>query len=204
MKRQILALLIGAAIYMPMQAAHAAAGDWEFKFGVHSVNPKSDNGTVAGDLQVEVGSNVRPTFNLGYWLADNWQIDVLASLPFKHKVDLNGNHLADITHLPPTVTLQYHFAPEGKVDPFVGLGLNYTLVYNESTRGALDASRLSLDNSLGLSAQLGLAFRVNDRWSIGADVRWFDIDSDARLDGADIGTVNVDPIAAGVFASYRF
>jgi outer membrane protein len=202
---KIRSLVLAMAVLAPISFAQAAAGDFEFKFGVHSVNPKSDNGTLAnGAFNVEVDSNVRPTFNLGYWLTENWQIDVLAAIPFKHKVNLNNQHLADLTHLPPTVTLQYHFAPEGSVDPFLGIGLNYTMVYNESTRGAVASSDLSLDNSVGLSAQAGLAFRLNDQWSIGADVRWFDIDSDARLDGADIGTVNVDPIAMGVFAIYRF
>jgi len=51
---------------------------------------------------------------------------------------------------------------------------------------------------------LGVEFKIDANWSIAGDVRWFDIDSDASVDGADVGTVNVDPIGVGLFAIYRF
>jgi outer membrane protein len=202
--------LCGTVLALAMGSHSAIAGNdgrWELKFGAHTVNPKSDNGTLrAGTtaFNVDVGNDVRPTFNVGYWLTDNWQLDVLAALPFEHDVELNGGRAASFKHLPPTVTLQYHFNPEGGFDPFVGIGLNYTFVYDEEEVGPLAGTRLGLDNSFGLAAQIGAAVALNDNWSIAGDVRWFDIDSDAELNGASLGTVNVDPIAVGLFAIYRF
>ena len=196
---------LAAGLSGPVLAGNA--GSWEIKFGAHTVNPKSDNGTLrAGTtaFNVEVGNDVRPTFNVGYWFTDNWQLDVLAALPFEHDVDLNGGRAASFKHLPPTFTLQYHFNPDGDgVDPFVGVGLNYTFVYDEQEVGPLAGTRLRLDDSIGLAAQVGLTFPINENWSIGGDVRWFDIDSDAELNGASLGTVNVDPLAFGIFAIYR-
>jgi outer membrane protein len=39
---------------------------------------------------------------------------------------------------------------------------------------------------------------LTDNWAVNFNVRWFDIDSDAKLDGADLGTVEIDPYAYGV------
>jgi outer membrane protein len=198
-------LVLAAAVAAP---AHAGgAGTWEFKIGAHNVNPKSDNGTLragAAAFDVEVGSNTRPTFGFGSWLTDHLQLDLLAAIPFEHEVKLNGARAADFKHLPPTLTLQYHFNPGGDVCPFVGVGVNYTYVYSEAETGPLTGTRLDLDNSFGLAAQVGIEFKLNDRWSLAGDVRWFDIDSDAKLNGASLGTVAVDPIGVGIFAVYSF
>lgn len=204
MKFSLLALALGAALLAP--AAHAAgAGDWEFKFGVHVVDPKSDNGSLAGGaLKADVSSEARPTFNLGYYLTENLQVDLLAAVPFQHDVKLNGVKAARFTHLPPTLSLQYHFAPNETFDPFVAIGLNYTWTYGEHTTGPLAGTSLKLDNSFGPALQGGFTYRLDDHWKIGADVRWMNIDAKAKVDGASVGTVHVDPIAYGAFLVYRF
>jgi outer membrane protein len=206
MNKKPLALAAAALLSIAAAAPAAAApGDWEFYFGAHNVNPKSDNGSLAnGALDVEVGSNTRPTFGFGYWLSDALKLDLLAALPFKHDVSLNGADAGEFKHLPPTLLLQYHFNPGGDICPFVGVGLNYTAVYDEEPAGPIAGTDLALDNSFGLAAQLGIEFKLNEQWSIAGDVRWFDIDSDASVNGDDVGTVNVDPIGVGVFAIYRF
>ena len=82
-------ILMALAVCGPVSAS--GAGTWVFKVGAHNVNPKSDNGSLAGGaLDVEVGSNTRPTFGFGYWLTDTWQLDLLAAVPFNHDVSLNG------------------------------------------------------------------------------------------------------------------
>jgi outer membrane protein len=206
MKTKYLALATAALFAVGAAAPAAAApGDWDFYIGAHNVNPKSDNGSLAGGaLDVEIGSNTRPTFGFGYWLSEAVRLDLLAAIPFQHDLSLNGADAGDFKHLPPTLTAQYHFNPGGDVDPFVGVGVNYTIVYDENPAGPIAGTDLSLGNSFGLSAQLGLAFKLNDRWQIAGDVRWFDIDSDVEVDGADVGTANVDPIAFGLFGIYTF
>jgi outer membrane protein len=208
MKRYSTATALAAALIAlaPIgDAVAAGAGNWDFKFGAHHVNPKSDNGSLAGGaLDVEVGSNTRPTFNFAYWVTDNVQIDLLAAVPFQHDVDLNGASAAEFKHLPPTLTAQYHFTPGERICPYIGAGVNYTLVYDEDTEGPIAGTDLELDNSFGLSAVAGIEFELNDKWAVGADVRWFDIDADAEVDGDDVGEVNVDPFAFGVFLVYTF
>lgn len=199
-------LPLALALLVAMPAARAAeAGDWEFKFGVHAVDPKSGNGRLAGGtLEADVDSAFSPTFSLEYRINPNLGLEVLAALPFKHDVDLNGTKAATVKHLPPTVSLQWHFMPEGKVDPFVGLGLNYTRFFSIDETGPLEGTRLDLDDSWGLAAHAGLAFPLKDRWSMTVDVRWMDIESDVEVNGAKVGTVDIDPLVYGVAFGYRF
>jgi len=205
MKKTLLLAALGAVLGLSAATASAAgAGTWDLKFGAANVNPKSNNGTLAGTLRAEVNSNTKPIIGFGYWLNDNVQIDVLGSVPFKHEARLNGDIAASLRHLPPTVSFQYHFAPNGSFCPFIGLGLNYTFIYDEKPRGPLAGTRLKLDDSWGLAAQLGAEFKLNDKWALAADVRWIDIDSDASVNGTKVGTVNVDPVVIGAYLVYSF
>ncbi len=181
------------------------AGQWTFSVGAHQVNPKSDNGSLAGNtLDVEVGSNVRPTVTAEYFVRDNLGIEVLAALPFQHDIDIKGlGKVGSTKHLPPVVSLQYHFG-KGNVKPFVGAGINYTYFFSESTSGALAGSKLSLDNSWGLAAHAGIDFKVGDKGAIRVDARWIDIDTDVKLDGANLGTVNIDPLVYGAAYVFNF
>lgn len=183
----------------------AADGNWRFTVGAHNVDPKSDNGSLAGGaLDVEVGNAWRPTITGEYMFSDNLGLEVLAALPFKHDVKLNGVDAGDVTHLPPTVSLQYHFNAGEKVSPYLGLGVNFTWIYDENSDGPIDGTDLSLDNSFGLAAHAGIDFAMQNDWFFGVDARWMDIDSDVSVNGDDVGTVNIDPLVYGFYFGKRF
>jgi outer membrane protein len=181
-------------------------GDWTLGVGVHAVDPKSDNGRLAGGtLPVRVDTDVKPTLTFEYFVRDNLGIEVIAAWPFEHDVSIAGlGTVGSTKQLPPTVSLQYHFNSAGKVSPFVGAGVNYTTFFSEDTRGALAGAKLKLDDSWGLAAHVGLDFALNERSAIRVDARWIDIDTDVKLDGAGIGTVNIDPIVYGAAYVMKF
>lgn len=205
MKRKLTLSVLAALAFAAPIAQAAEAGDWQVKFGAHVVDPKSDNGSLAaGALDTDVESNIRPTIALEYYFTPNLGLEVLGALPFKHDVKLNGVKAAEVKHLPPTVSLQWHFNPQGKVNPFVGLGLNYTRFFSIDETGPLDGTRLELGDSWGLAAHAGVAFALQDRWSLTLDLRWIDIESEAKVNGAKVGTVDVDPLVYGAALGYRF
>jgi outer membrane protein len=195
------ALLLSLAIGSVSIAAEAQESNhWIWRAGVHSVQPKSDNHAI-----VNVDGSAMLTFSGTYLFAPNWGVEVLAGLPFKHDINLNaGGKAAETKHLPPTVSLQYHFNPSGAVRPYVGAGLNYTLFFNEKTTGALSGSKLELDPSFGVAAQAGLDVAIGSDWFVNAEVRWIDIDTDAKLNGAGLGTVELDPFVYGLSIGRRF
>jgi len=201
----LLALALAGTLAAPAAFAQSA-GDWTVAVGAHQVNPDSDNGTLAGGtLPLDIDSSVRPTIAFEYFLRDNLGLEVLAALPFRHDIDIDGlGQVGSTKHLPPTISLQYHFNSQGKVSPLLGVGLNYTTFFSEDTRGALEGSKLELDDSFGLALHAGLDFKVGEKGAIRVDVRWMDIDSDVKLDGAKLGTAKIDPLVYGAAYVWRF
>ncbi|MFT3897952.1 MAG: OmpW family outer membrane protein [Thermomonas sp.] len=208
----IIRTTLAAALALAAFPAFAqSAGDWTIGVGVHDVAPKSGNGTLAatplGDLHMDVGDSTRPTITAEYFVRNHLGIEVLASVPFQHGISVDGvGKVGSTRQLPPTVSLQYHFG-EGRVRPFVGLGVNYTTFFDTDSSGPIAGSDLELSDSWGLAAHLGVDFRVGNRGAIRIDYRKIDIDTKVKLDGADLGTrntVNIDPSAYGVAYVFSF
>ncbi|WP_103173554.1 MULTISPECIES: OmpW family protein [Paracoccus] len=186
-------------------AAAQQAGDLTLGLGLANVNPKSDNGAlVGGTVPVSIGDNTRPQITVEYFIRDNIGVELLAALPFKHSIRSNGAEIGSVKHLPPVVSLQYHFDATPQLKPFVGIGVNFTGFFDAEARGPLAGSDLRVKNSWGLAAHLGTDYWINDRSALRADLRWIDIDADVTLNGGDIGQVEVNPVVAGVSYVMKF
>ena len=109
-KLPTLLLLAGSAAAI----GSAGASDLVLRAGVHNVDPKSDNNAV-----VHVDSNATLSLAAEWYFTRNVALDVLGSVPFKHDIRLNSDNskVGSIKHLPPTISLQYHFNPGGGFDP---------------------------------------------------------------------------------------
>lgn len=46
--------------------------------------------------------------------------------------------------------------------------------------------------------------QLGSAWFANVDARWLDIDTDAKVNGARIGTVEIDPLAFGSSIGRRF
>ena len=197
-----------AALLAATPALAQSKGDFTVGIGVHNVAPKSNNADLGGGARIEVGDSVRPTITGEYFIADNLGIELIAALPFQHDIDIAGPagkvNGGSTKHLPPTLSLQYHFgAPDAKIKPFVGAGVNYTWFFGEDTTGPLAGTKLSLDNSWGAALHAGIDFKVGNG-AIRIDARKIDIDTDAKLNGAKLGTVNIDPMVYGAAYVMKF
>jgi outer membrane protein len=200
MKKSIMAMVF----VLGLSAQNVYAADWFVRGGLTSVNPQSDNGTLAG-ADADIDSNSQLGITFGYHFSPNLAIEVLAATPFTHDVSLNGGKVASFKHLPPTVSLQYYFNADGKVSPFLGAGLNYTWTFSEKETSLLPpGSEISVDNSLGFAAQAGLRVALSDSWDMSVDARWMEIDADVKLNGVGIGNANVDPMVYSVLFGKRF
>ena len=206
-------LVLAAATALTMTTAFAVpAGTWSIAAGAHYVDPKSDNGTLANtDLglvaNVDVDGDVRPTISGEYFIANNVGVELLAAIPFHHDFTLNdatGNELltGKTQHLPPTLSLQYHFDGYNlpmNVKPFVGVGVNYTTFFKEKISNGAD---LDLDDSVGVAGHIGLDIPFAPTESLRIDARYMDIKTDASLniDGTkyELGEVDISPWVYGV------
>jgi outer membrane protein len=199
-------------------------GDIIVRGGLASVAPNdSSSNILAGGtdlgVSVAVGSNTQLGLNFAYFISDNINIEVLAATPFEHDVSFSvpdplgtGTKLADVTHLPPTVTVNYYFnTGDSALKPYAGVGLNYTIFFDEdftSANSGAGLDDLSLDNSFGLAAQLGMDYMVDDNWFVNGSIRWIDIDTEANLtlNGAAgrIDSIEIDPWVYTIAVGYRF
>ena len=181
------------------------AGDWLVRAGIWGIYPKSDNLNLGPNADINVDDGYSLGFNITYMATPNIGIELLGAWPFSHDISLSGvGTIGDTKQLPPTISVQYHFLPDSNFRPYVGLGLNYTFFFDESTEGALSGSDLKLDDSWGLAAQVGMDFDVAPNWFLNVDVRYIDIDTKAKLDGVSIGTVEIDPWVVGFNVGTRF
>lgn len=195
-----LLLALSAVTTAPQIQAATDEGRWLVRGGISHVEPKSDNGQLSvGNITVD--SHFDPSVNVGYFFTPNWAVDVLVALPFEHDFSINGANAGSTAQLPPTVSLQYHFLPGAKVQPYVGAGANLTLFMQEQLNSG---DQLKLDPSFGLAAQIGVDIPLNADWLVGLDIRYIDIDSDASVNGEDVGTVEIDPYVFGINLGYRF
>lgn len=188
----------------------AAAGDspWTVKIGASQIKPKSDS-----DTSNEVGL----TPAIEYKFSPNVVGEVLLAIPFEHDVDDGaGTKIASFKHLPPTFTAKYLFSPGATFSPYVGLGLNYTMVFSQKLDSAFAAanlpagSTLSAEDSFGLAATAGFEYRMaNSPWGVALDVRYIKISSDIEIKsgaGAVLveDTLKLDPLVVGLSAAYHF
>lgn len=175
-------------------------GDWTFGLGLGWVNPKSDNGVLAGGT-ASVDENTQLIITGEYFIRNDLGIELLLATPFEHDVTITGiGYAGTVKHLPPTVSLNYHFPTRTAFKPYVGLGVNYTSFFDEvSPLGVL-----SLDDSWGIAVQAGFDYLVSDRDALRLTARWIDIDSDVFLNGALIGTADIDPVVLSVSYVRRF
>nr|WP_299039524.1 OmpW family outer membrane protein [uncultured Psychrobacter sp.] len=196
-------LVLAAATALTMTSAFAVpAGTWSIAAGAHMVDPKSDNGTLAdGAFSVEVDDDIRPTISGEYFIANNVGIELLAAIPFHHDITLTGADGVPVDgktqHLPPTLSLQYHFDGYNmpmNLKPFVGVGVNYTTFFEEKVA----LGDLELDDSVGVAGHVGLDIPFAPTEAFRIDARYMDIKTDAKLDGNDIGEVDISPWVYGI------
>ena len=188
--------------------------------------------------RVNVEHAIVPEADITYMLTDNIGIEAIAGIA-NHDVELKDNGLAtlvttltggaagagltdgfkifDTWVLPPTVTLQYHFAPQNKIRPYAGVGVNYTAFLWDDASSQLEAAvggpvHVNTRNGFTWALQAGVDIDWKDNWYFNIDMKYIDIDTEASLfiDGGPLaGTnlrvdTNVSPFVVGAGIGYRF
>lgn len=214
-------LLLTSLLTLPATVSAYETGDIIVRAGVTTVSPNdhSSNISINGSEVNGTGASVLSDTQLGvtatYMLSPNWGASLLVSTPFKHDIqgqNIGINDLGSVKHLPPTLTLDYFpLKSESKIQPYIGLGVNYTIFFSERTRSefnnALGESKLNLDDSVGLGIKAGLDCQVTDKAYLNATVYYLDIDTDATITtpSATITTdVDIDPYVYMVSVGMKF
>jgi len=188
-------------------------GDMIFRSGMATVNPSSSGSALGFDLDVDDDTAIG--FTGIYMIRNNVGVELLASTPFEHDINLEGTGLqaGSTKHLPPTLSVQYFpLDSKSKFQPYVGLGINWTIFFDEDADSDLEGvlgseAGLHLDNSVGLTYQVGFDYAIDDKWLVNASYWSMDIDTDATLSfngtKAQFG-VEIDPNVLMIGVGYKF
>jgi outer membrane protein len=210
-----------------MGSVHAyEVGDVIVRAGLTSVSPdeSSSNVMVQGVGDVGMGASVNSNTQLGlnavYMLTNQIGLELLAASPFKHDITLTNTQdndlglgdgkLAQSRQLPPTLSLVYYLPFSGNVQPYLGVGLNYTVFFDEQfvdSRQDQSFNDLRLDESFAMAAQIGMDYKLNEHWLVNASVRYIDIDTQARFEVLGLPakvSVDVDPWVYSLLLGYKF
>ena len=194
-----ISLLVAAALMAPAAFAHQA-GDILVRGGAMMVSPSTDSNDT-----LDVQENIQLGLTFSYMVTDNWGVELLAATPFSHSVEMGGEEVAKVKHLPPSLMGQYYFGnAQSKMRPYVGAGINYTMFFDEEGRGVLNGSDVELEDSWGLAAQAGIDVAISDNWFVNGSVWYMDIDTDVSVNGNKVDQTNIDPVGLMVGLGYKF
>ena len=197
-----IALLAASAFAAPL-AVQAQDGPWLIR--VRAVNLDPDNSDSTG-LGLGINSKVIPEVDFSYFFTPNIAAELVLTVPQKQTVSSNGTAIGSLRHLPPTLTLQYHFTDMGAFKPYVGAGINYTrftsVKFNPAVVAALNPS-LSKD-SVGFALQAGVDYALSKNLYLNFDVKKVQIKTSVYSSGVKAGTLKVDPWLVGVGIGWRF
>ncbi|MDC9725474.1 MAG: outer membrane beta-barrel protein [Gammaproteobacteria bacterium] len=197
-----------SAIATPVMAYEA--GDWLVRGRIVNVNLGVDtdvlhlNGAPVANTGVTVDNDTIPELDITYMITRNIGAELILGYS-EHTVTAFGAGLADpdvieANALPPTLILQYHFAPDSNIRPYVGAGVNYTYFFDEDTQGTFSDLGVSvtMESSWGLAAQAGVDVAINDDWFVNLDVKYIDMDTKANFSTGHSVEVDLNPIVWGV------
>jgi len=196
--------VIALATAFSASAAQAAAGDVIVRMRAIVVAPNEGSRTGALQaLNAKVNNDVVPEVDFTYMITNNIGAELIAATSM-HKIKSGGAQIGKTYVLPPTLSLQYHLAPEAAIRPYVGVGVNYTIFYKTKSSGPIDGSNLDLKDSFGVSGQVGVDIDITKKFFVNLDVKYITMKAKARLNGAGIGKMDLNPLVLGIGFGTRF
>jgi outer membrane protein len=177
------------------------------------VMPNDDSRVFAGGARVpggrtDISNTVVPELDITYFFTPNFAAElILGTTPHSAKgagTLAAAGKLGSVWLLPPTLTLQYHFTGLGNIKPYVGAGVNYTIMYGEKDK-ALRAFKVS--SEFGLALQAGVDIMLDRHWGLNFDVKKLFLRPEAKgfLGVTPVkAKLDLDPWLFGVGVTYKF
>lgn len=152
--------------------------------------------------------------SLGLFATDTYSMGLMVTVPKQNTAMLQTSgegtlQLGVPRRVPPTVFAQWHFNPAGRLNPYLGAGVNLTrAMHRQLTIDDGQGNPLPLEVSgslLSPALQAGMDVAVNAQWSVSVDVRKAWIDGDVTsADLGKVGSVQADATELSLRMGYRF
>ena len=224
----LLKICLFLAVLMTRGAEAFEQGDFIVRMRAIDVMPSSDSGHIdtsklgeLADTKLWAQNSGTLELDFSYMITRNIGLELILATT-KHDIVANAtlegilnNHkkVGSTWVLPPTLTLQYHLCPCSQFQPYVGVGVNYSIFYNEKSRAKPEYKSLKLSNSWGYALQTGADIFVDCNWFINLDVKYISMRTHAKLShgtfgNGDVGSakthVQINPWVFGIGFGRKF
>ena len=198
-------VLFSAALLPALASAQAAndTGDWIVRLRATYLQSANKDSTGLG---LAINDKTLPELDITRFFTPEFAAELVLTYPQKQTISAGGSTIGSLKHLPPVLSLQYHFTQFETWRPYVGAGVNYTrfsdVRFDAATTVALHPS--IKQNSFGAALQAGVDVPVADGWLVNADLKKVQIATDVSSSGAKVGTFKVDPWLFSLGVGRRF
>jgi outer membrane protein len=197
MKKLILTTAVCALL---SGAAFAEQSPWMVRARAVGLDMSNKDSTGLG---LNVNNKTIPEIDISYFINKNVAVELILTVPQKQTVNSTalGTDIGTFKHLPPVITLQYHFDNFADFKPYVGAGLNYTQITHVNL---LDGGATINSHSWGGALQAGIDFPIDKNLSFNIDIKKLSLKTDVFVGGANRGVLKLDPTLIGVGLGYRY
>ena len=186
-------LFLFASVLAAAFSAPTLAQQNTLKLGIMQVQPQSSTSDFTGaftpsGISLEVRNKSTVFFSYTREIDERWNVELALGVPPTHDIALKLNNPnltgsmqalnnqigSQVRQVASTVFVNYKFLDASNaLRPFVGAGINYTRfdkAYSNAAGNALNGgtTSISLEDSIGLALQAGLAWRLSSQWSLSA------------------------------------
>jgi outer membrane protein len=193
---------------LAFSSARADDGPWEARLRAVYLDPANKSDAIPGlapENAIHINDKWLPDLDFEYFFTPHWSTELVLTYPQSQTVTVSGTAIGTFKHLPPVLTAKYDFLPDHDFQPYVGAGVNVTII-SDVNLAVPGVGELKLNStSVGPALQTGFDYKLRDHWYLNADVKWFKLGSDVDLAGGTrVSTVHIDPFLFGIGIGYRF
>ena len=172
-----------------------AKHEWRVRLRGLAVIPQEEAsiGVIGGDA--EISTSIIPELDFTYFFNRHFAAELILGTT-RHKVNTTGSDLsaiglansADVNLgkvwlLPPTLTFQYHY-PVGRLNPYLGAGVNYTIFYSVDEGPVVNDVKYK--NKFAFAAQAGVDIDISKRVFMNVDVKKIFLNTTATVDAGNL------------------
>jgi outer membrane protein len=208
--KRLIGSVVAAAVIASgaLSPAHADGDSWEVRLRGVYLDPANKSDAIPGLApanSIHVNAKWIPDVDFEYYFSPHWSSELLLTYPQTQTVTVAGTSIGTFKHLPPALTAKYDFLPNEAFQPYLGAGINLTII-SDVHLGVPGVGTLKLDStSVGPVLQAGFDYKLQEHWYLNADVKWIKLGSNVDLVGAGkVSTVHIDPYLFGIGMGYRF
>jgi outer membrane protein len=189
-----------AALTLLSGAAFAEQSPWMVRARGVGLDMANKDSTALG---LSVNNKTIPEVDISYFINKNVAVELILTVPQKQTVNSSAlaTDIGTFKHLPPVITLQYHFDNFADFKPYVGAGLNYTQITQVNL---LDGGANINSHSWGAALQAGVDFPIDKNLSFNIDIKKVNLKTDVFVGGDNKGVLKLNPTLIGVGLGYRF